>query len=96
MLDGRIVTVVATSALRKSRALELTVAAPTLARRVFGARVAEVGWGRHVLRLPLDGTSAESILSRCRECGIRVERSRVVVMREATRDGSEEHVIHRL
>ena len=96
MLDGRIVTVIATSALRKSRALELTVAAPTLARRVFGARVAEAGRGRHVLRVPLDGTSADAILARCRECGIRVERSRVIMKREATRDGSEEHVIHGL
>ena len=92
MLDGRIVAVVATGVLRKSRALELTVAAPALARRVFGSRVAEVSRDRHVLRLPLEGTTAEAILSRCRECGIRVERSRVVVMRESMCNGdSEEH-----
>ena len=96
MLDGRIITVVATSVVRKSRALELTVAAPAIARRVFGARVAEVGWDRHVLRLPLEGTSAEAVLARCRQCGIRVERSRVVIMHGPTRDEGEEHAIRSL
>ena len=86
MLDGRIVTVVATGVLRTSRVLELTVAAPALARRVLGARVAEPGSDRHVLRLPLDGTTAEAILARCRECGIRVERSRVIVMHGRAHD----------
>ena len=97
MLDGRIVAVVATGVLQKSRVLELTVAAPALARRVFGSRVAEVSRDRHVLRLPLEGTTAEAILSRCRECGIRVERSRVVVMREPMRDDdAAEHATRHL
>ncbi len=97
MLDGRIVATVATAVLRQSRVLELTVAAPALARRVFGSRVAETSQDRHVLRLPLEGTTAEAILARCHECGIRVERSRVVVMRESMRDDdSEEHAIRQL
>ena len=93
MLDGRLVTVRPTGMLQRSRALELTVATPALARRIFGARVAEVSWNRHVLRLPLDGTSAEAILARCRDCGIRVERSRVVIARASPLD--DERASHR-
>lgn len=96
MLDGRIATIVEPGALRRSRVIELTVATPALARRIFGARVAEVGWDRHVLRLPLDGTSAEAILARCQACGIRVERSRVVMANESARDHDEERVIRHL
>jgi ABC-type multidrug transport system ATPase subunit len=79
MIDGRIAASGAPDALRLSRTLELTVTTPAMARRIFGARVAEVSQDRHVLRLPLDDTSAEAILARCRACGIGVERSRIVV-----------------
>jgi ABC-2 type transport system ATP-binding protein len=95
MLDGRIVAVVAPGVLRSSRALELTVSAPVLARRVFGTRVAEMGSHRRVLRLPLEGTTAEAILARCQACGIRVERSRVVVMRDSTCDDMGDPAAHR-
>ena len=89
MLDGRIAAVVEAGVLRRSRTLELTVATPALAHRILGARVAEVGWDRHILRLPLDGTSPEAILARCQACGIRVERSRVVLADESAREDDE-------
>jgi hypothetical protein len=90
MLEGRVVLVADAAVLRRSRALELTVATPALARRIFGARVAEVARDRHVLRLPLDGTSPEAILARCQEYGIRVERSRVVLSHESTQAHDED------
>ena len=86
LIAGEITMTVEAEALRRARALELTVVAPAVARRVFGTRVAEVGWDRRTLRVPLDGTTPEAILARCQACGIRVERSRVVVMPEASTD----------
>ncbi len=79
IVEGRISTVVDAALLRRSRSLELRVATPALARRIFGSRVAEVAWDRHLLRLPLEGTTPEAILARCQSSGIRVETSRVVM-----------------
>jgi ABC-type multidrug transport system ATPase subunit len=84
MVAGEIAVVVEAGALRRARALELTVVTPAIARRVFGTRVAEVGWDRRTVRVPLDGTSAEAILARCQAYGIRVERSRVVMMPDSS------------
>jgi ABC-2 type transport system ATP-binding protein len=90
IVEGRISAVVDAALLRRSRSLELRVATPALARRIFGSRVAEVGWDRHLLRLPLEGTTPEAILARCQSSGIRVETSRVVMTEcpvMADRDG---------
>ena len=78
MVDGRITGEI-DPALQCSRFLELSVATPAIARRILGARVAEDCWDRQLLRLPLEGTTPEAILARCRASGIRVEASRVVV-----------------
>lgn len=78
MMDGRIGGPIERTALERSRMLELSIATPALARRVFGARVAEEAWDRHVLRLPLEGTTSEAILARCAAAGVRVEGSRVI------------------
>jgi ABC-2 type transport system ATP-binding protein len=78
MLAGEMTGPLDYAALQRPRALELTVATPAVARRIFGARVAEASWDRHVLTMPLEGTTPEAILARCRASGLRVERSRVV------------------
>jgi ABC-type multidrug transport system ATPase subunit len=83
MADGRITATLGTEALLRSRAIELTVAAPAQARRILGARVSEAGdrgeRDPRTIRLHLHGTSAEAILAECRASGIRVERSRIVI-----------------
>lgn len=90
MVEGRVVATVETDVLRRSRSIELTVAVPALARRILGARVAEMGAspedGRHIVRVPLDGTSPEAVLARCQASGIRVERSRIVIADQASVD----------
>jgi ABC-type multidrug transport system ATPase subunit len=78
MLAGEMTGPVDFPAVPRQRVLELTVATPALARRIFGARVAEGLWDPHVLKVPLEGTSPEAILARCRASGIRVESSRVI------------------
>ena len=90
MVAGEIAMVVESGALRRARALELTVLTPAIARRVFGTRVAEVGWDRRTVRVPLDGTTAEAILARCQAHEIRVERSRVVMMPDSSGDFADE------
>ena len=79
MDQGRLSAPVDASAIDQSPVLELTVAAPAVAQRLLGARVAEEARDREVWRVPLDGTTAEAILSRCHACGIRVAASRVVM-----------------
>jgi ABC-type multidrug transport system ATPase subunit len=81
VIDGQVSEPVDAAALRRRAVLELTVRAPSVARRMFGARVAEVTPDHEVLRIPVDGTTPEAILARCRACGIRVESSRVVSAR---------------
>ena len=81
MTGGRITEPIDIGSLRRSEVLELAVATPALARRVFGARVAEEWHDRHVLRLPLAGTTPEEILARCSASGIRVVSSRVLAAR---------------
>ena len=78
VIDGRVSPPVDAITLRRTSVLELTVATPAVARRLFDARVAEEAWDREVLRVSLDGTTPEAILARCRACGIRVEGSRIV------------------
>lgn len=80
MAEGRLTPPIAPADLERPRVLELVVATPALARRIFGTRVAETPWDRHLLRLPLEGTTAEAVLARCRSFGIRVESSRVVAV----------------
>jgi ABC-2 type transport system ATP-binding protein len=94
MLDGTIATIVPTSALRRSRALEITVATPARARQLLGDRVAEPVANRHVLRLPLEGTSAEAILARFHACGIRVETSRIVIVHDRSREEDDDRPMH--
>ena len=78
MTDGNVSAPAEPSRLFSPSALELTILAPANAGPTSGARVAEASWERQVLRIPLDDTTPEAILSRCRSCGIRVEGSRVV------------------
>ena len=85
MLDGRIAAIVTPSTLRGTRMLELTIATSVEPGRPFGTRVAEEP-RRQVLRLPLDGTTAEAILARCQACGIRVITSRIIVARDGLCD----------
>jgi len=80
MAEGRLTPRIAPADLEQPRVLELVVGTPALARRIFGTRVAETPWDRHLLRLPLDGTTAEAVLARCRAFGIRVESSRVMAV----------------
>jgi len=80
MAEGRLTPPIAPADLERPRVLELVVGTPALARRIFGSRVAETPRDRHLLRLPLDGTTAEAVLARCRSFGIRVESSRVVAV----------------
>ena len=78
VIGGRVTGPVDATALQRPAILELTVTTPAVARRLFGARVAEHARDREVLRVSLDGTTPEAILARCRACGIRVEASRIV------------------
>ncbi len=78
VIAGRVSAPVAAAALRRTPVLELTVASPSSARRLLDARVAEGPWEHELLRVPLDGTTPEAILARCRACGIRVDASRIV------------------
>jgi ABC-2 type transport system ATP-binding protein len=96
LLDGRLAAVVTPDALRQSHAIEITVASPAIARRIFGARVAEVAPERHVLRVPLAGTSPEAILARCQASGLRVETSRIVITPEPSRDDADEPSVERM
>ena len=78
VIDGRVSAPVDLSVFHGPSLLEITVAPPGLPRAERGSRVAEGAWDRQVVRIPLDGTTAEAILARCRSCGIEVEASRVV------------------
>ena len=78
VIDGRVLPAVDAARLRRTSMLELIVATPAVARRLFDARVAEEEWNHEVVRVPLDGTTPEAVLARCQACGIRVEGSRVV------------------
>ena len=78
MVGGCVSPPVEPSTLVPSVALELTIAVPATGNAVVSSRVAEGSWERRVVRVPLEGTTPEAILSRCRSCGIRVEGSRVV------------------
>ena len=86
MLDGRIAAIVAPSTLRGARMLELTIATSGEPGRPFGTRVAEAEPRPQVVRLPLEGTTAEAILARCQASGIRVITSRVIRARDGVRD----------
>ena len=78
MVDGCVSPLSEPSSLSPPPALELTVLVPAAGGRAPGSRVAEGTWERRVVRIPLEDTTPEAILSRCRACGIRVEGSRVV------------------
>ena len=86
MIDGRLSEPVDPGVLRRPRFLEIAIAAPMLARRIFGARVAEEARDGRVLRLTLDGTTPEALLADCTSYGIEVEGSRI------TSSGSAESV----
>ena len=78
VVDGRVSGPVDLSVLQGPSLLELIVATPGRAAAERGSRVAEGVRDRQVVRIPLDGTTAEAVLARCRACGIQVEASRVV------------------
>ena len=77
MLEGRLSRALEPARLPSSPVLELIVAAP-LGGALPGSRVAEPTPARQVVRIPLEGTTAEAVLARCRSCGIQVEGSRIV------------------
>jgi ABC-type multidrug transport system ATPase subunit len=88
MLDGRIVALTAPSALRRARAIEVTVTPaggteppPAEGLRAV-TRVAEPARPPQVLRIPLENTTPEAVLARCQACGLRVERSRIILADE--------------
>ena len=82
MASGRITAVVEPRALRQALALELTVAAPSVARRALGARVAEAERESSVIRFPLGDSTPEEILAHCRDLGVGVRTSRIIELRE--------------
>jgi ABC-type multidrug transport system ATPase subunit len=87
MLEGRVATVTDPLSLRRARAIELTLIRP----REIHAPPAPAGPRRaddepramHIIRIPLENTTPEAVLARCRECGLGVERSRIVLADEA-------------
>ena len=87
MLDGRVVAVTDPGALRRARAIELTIAVGSDTRPSSpprdGARVAEPDPHREVIRIPLENTTPEAVLARCTACGLRVERSRIILSEES-------------
>ena len=86
MVDGRIVTVTDPASLRRARAIELTIIRPR-ALHAEGAssasRCAEPDPETDVIRIPLENTTPEAVLARCRQCGLGVQRSRIVLADEA-------------
>jgi ABC-type multidrug transport system ATPase subunit len=90
MLDGRVVGLTDAGALRRARAIELTISpaslddpAPPAAPSPSGFRVAEMPRQSRIVRIPLENTTPEAVLARCHACGIRVERSVIIVGDEA-------------
>jgi len=68
-------------AVRVARSLELRVRAPASADRLLGARLPGVVREGDVVRVPLDGRSAEEVLAHCLALRIVVHASRVVSVR---------------
>jgi ABC-type multidrug transport system ATPase subunit len=80
MAAGRITAIVEPRALRQALALEVTVAAPSAARRALGARVAESDLGLSVICVPLGDSTPEEILAHCRDLGVEVRTSRIIAL----------------
>ena len=73
---------------RPRRVLELRVGAARLAGRLLGARIPGVVLRGDVVRVPLDGRSAEEVLAHCLALRLVVHASRVVARREDGAGGS--------